>query len=112
MPIGLAVTAILAFTLSIACLKVANDVKMWRLRWMDFLGVLDVESDRDMRKSQEKQMAMICFVLFALFAAVAISCAYWTMDEIREVKREKSPIEREMDMGRKEIDGLRARYGR
>ncbi len=111
MPIGLAITAILAFTLSIACLKIANDVKMWRLRWMDFLGVLDVESDRDARKSQEKQMALICYVQFVLFSVVAISCAYWAMDEIREIKREKSLIEREMDMGRKEIDGLRARYG-
>lgn len=46
MPIGLAITAILTLAMSIACLKIAFAAKTCRLRWMDLLGVLDVEMDR------------------------------------------------------------------
>lgn len=112
MPYGFAITAILSLALSIMCLRVASDAKFWRLRWMDFLGVLDVENDRHLRKMQERQMASISLVLFFLLAATAISCSYWTFDEIRESRRNKSSLEHEIEMARKEIEGVRQRIRR
>ena len=112
MPYGFAITAILSLALSIACLRVSSDAKFWRLRWMDILGVLDVENDRNLRRIQERQMAAVSLVLFVLFAAVTVSCAYWTFDEIRESRREKSFLEREIEMARKEIEGVSRRIKR
>jgi len=112
MPIGLAVTAILTLSLGFACLHIGRDPKMWRLRWMDLLGVLDVETDRDRRKSQERQMSILSHLLFVLFLALSLSCAYWTFDQIREAKREKTRLERDMEITRQEIDGVRARTRR
>lgn len=112
MPYGFAITAILSLALSIACLRVSSDAKFWRLRWMDILGVLDVEHDRQLRRIQERQMAAVSLILFVLFTAVTISCAYWTFDEIRENRREKSFLEREVEMARKEIEGVSRRIKR
>jgi len=112
MPYGFAITAILSLALSIMCLRVSSDAKFWRLRWMDLLGVMDVEHDRDLRKMQERQMASISLILFVLFTAVSISCSYWTFDEIRESRREKSSFECEIDMARKEIEGVRLKIRR
>jgi len=111
MPIGSAIIAILCLTFGITCLRVASEPKMWRLWWMDLLGVLDVDTDRDARKSQERQMSLMCHLLFVLFATLSVSCAYWTVDGIREVKRNKSVLEREAEMGREEIDVVRRKFG-
>lgn len=111
MPIGFAITAILTLAMSIACLKIAFAAKTCRLRWMDLLGVLDLECDRELRKSQERQMAFMSGILFLLFAGLSASCTYWAFDEIRESRREKTSIEREMDMGQKEIEGMKLRMG-
>lgn len=112
MPYGFAITAILSLALSIMCLRVSSDAKFWRLRWMDLLGVMDVEQDRNLRKLQERQMASICVVLFFLLCLVTISCCYWTFDEIRESRREKSSFEREIEMARREIEGVRLKIRR
>ncbi|MES2594841.1 MAG: hypothetical protein V4662_05880 [Verrucomicrobiota bacterium] len=112
MPIGSAVTAILAFALCIFVLRMGHDTKLWRLWWMDLLGVLDVDTDRVARKAQERQMTLMCHVLFVLLAAVCVSCIYWTVDGIRELRRDKTVMEREIDMGREEIEGVRKKLAR
>ena len=111
MPIGIAIIAILCIALGISCLRVASEPKLWRLWWMDLLGVLDVDTDRDARKSQERQMSLMCHLLFVLFISMAASCAFWTFDGIRELKRDKSVLEREVEMGREEIEGVRRKFG-
>jgi hypothetical protein len=111
MPIGSAIIAILCLTFGITCLRVASEPKMWRLWWMDLLGVLDVDTDRDARKSQERQMSLMCHLLFVLLATLSASCAYWTVDGIREQKRDKSVLERVAEMGREEIDDVRRKFG-
>jgi hypothetical protein len=112
MPVGSAITAILSFTLCILVLRIASDTKMWRLWWMDLLGVLDVDTDRSARKAQERQMALMCHFLFVLLAALCVSCIYWTVDGIRDIRREKTIIEREIDMGREEIEEARNKFSR
>ena len=112
MPIGFAITAILSLAMSIACLKIASATKTCRLRWMDFLGVLDMDENRAVRKSQERQMAFLSGVLFLLFAALSASCAYWAVDEILESRRDLTSFEREMEMNRKEVEGMSQRFGK
>lgn len=112
MPIGSAVLAILSLSLGIALIKMGSDTKLYRLWWMDLLGVLDVDSDREARKAQERQMAMMCYTLFCLLMALCVSCIYWTVDGVLEVRRDKSVLEREIDMGREEIEDVRRKFDR
>jgi hypothetical protein len=111
MPIGSAVLAILSLSFSIALLKMGSDTKLYRLWWMDLLGVLDVDSDREARKAQERQMALMCYLLFFLLIGLCVSCIYWTVDGVREVRRDKSLLELEIDMGRREIEVVRQKFG-
>lgn len=111
MPTGTAIIAILCAALAVGCMRAATEPKLWRLWWMDLLGVLDVDTDRDARKMQERQMALMLSLLFVLFASMSASCAFWTVDSIREIRREKSSIEREVEMAREEIEGVRRKFG-
>ena len=60
MPIGLAIASIIALFISFWALNIARDPRVWRLWWMDLLGVLDVDADREKRRSHETQMSLIC----------------------------------------------------
>ncbi len=109
MPIGLAIASILALFTSFWALNVARDPRVWRLWWMDLLGVLDVDSDREMRRAQETQMSFICYSLFALLLATSLSGAFWTIDLVREQKREKTRFERAIDSSKREIDKVKSK---
>lgn len=104
MPIGLCVASIIALFSSFWALNVARDPRVWRLWWMDLLGVLDVDTDREVRRVQELQMTIACYVLFVLLLATSLSGIFWTIDLVREEKREKTRFEREVELNRDEID--------
>ena len=106
MEITFAVTAIIAAFLSVWALNVARDPKRWRLWWMDTLAVLDVETPRERRRIQERQMAAMCSVLFVLLLAVVGSCSFWCFDLIREGHRPKTRLEVEVDLNQQEIDAI------
>ena len=76
---------------------------------MDLLGVLDVDSDREQRRVQEGQMSFICYLLFLLLLATSLSGAFWTVDLVREYKREKTRFEREVDSSNREIEKVRSK---
>jgi hypothetical protein len=71
---------------------------------MDLLGVLDVDTDREVRRVQELQMTIACYFLFVLLLATSLSGIFWTIDLVREEKREKTRFEREVELNRDEID--------
>ena len=104
MPIGLAIASILALFISFWALNIARDPRVWRLWWMDMLSVLDVDADREAKRTQEQRMSMICYLLFVLLLATSFSGAFWTIDLVREYKRDKTRFEREVDINRSEID--------
>ncbi len=104
MPIGLAIASILALFVSFWALHIARDPSLWRLWWMDLVGVLDMDANRGLRRSQERQMSFICYVLFALLLFTSLSGAFWTFDQIRENKREKTRFEREVQSSQQEIE--------
>ena len=112
MTIILAITTILCLAVSIACLRLAGDTKTMRLRWMDMLGVMEVDLDRDLRKAQERQCSLMLMLLFAFFLSVSGSCLYWTIIEVQETRRDKTTIERELEMGRAEVEKMRQRFSR
>ena len=109
MPIGLAIASILALFVSFLILNVARDPSVWRLWWMDLLGVLDVDNDREKRRSQERQISFICYLLFLLLLTTSISGAFWTVDIVREYKREKTRFEREVESSNREIEKVKSR---
>jgi hypothetical protein len=51
-------------------------------------------------------------LLFVMLLSVSGSCFYWTMTEVAEARREKTTIERELEMSRAEVDRMRQRLGR
>ncbi|OYW73153.1 MAG: hypothetical protein B7Z37_22635 [Verrucomicrobia bacterium 12-59-8] len=104
MPIGLAIASILALFISFWALNIARDPSVWRLWWMDMLGVLDVDSDRPQRRSQERQMTFICYTLFLLLLATSLSGAFWTIDLVRDYKRDKTRFEREVEQTNREFE--------
>ncbi len=109
MPIGLAVTAIVTLFCSFLILHVGRDTKIWRLWWMDLLGVMDASTSREVRKSQEGAMARLCYGIFFLLLLTSLSCIYWTVDQVREYKREKTRFERELFLTRQEMDVVRSK---
>lgn len=109
MPIALAIASILALFLSFWALNIARDPRLWRLWWMDLIGVLDMDSDRSLRRSQERQMSFICYTLFALLLFTSLSGAFWTFDQIQEHKREKTRFEREVERSQREIEKVNSR---
>lgn len=109
MPIGLAIASILTLFISFWVLNIAREPRVWRLWWMDLLGVLDVDLDREQRRVQETQMAFACYMLFAVLLATSLSGAFWTVDLVREYKREKTRFEREIDGSKREIDKVNSK---
>ena len=109
MPIGLAIASILALFISFWALNVARDPRVWRMWWMDMLGVLDVDSDREERRVQEMQMSFICYAVFILLLVTSLSGAFWTVDLVREYKREKTRFERQIDSSKREIDKVKSK---
>lgn len=112
MTITLAISAILSLALCIACLRMAGDSRTWRLLWMDLLGVMEMDLNRNLRKAQERQLSWMLMLLFVMLLAVSSSCFYWTVVEVLEARRDKTTIEREMEMGRADVDRMRVRFGR
>lgn len=107
MPIGLAIASILTLFVSFWALNIARDPSVWRLWWMDLLGVLDVDSNREQRRSQERQMSFICFTLFMLLLATGLSGAFWTVDLVRDHRRGKTRSEREEQSSNREIEKVK-----
>lgn len=106
MPTAFAVTAILALALAIGFLNMARNPKLWRLRWMEVLGAIDDAADRTKKRAQEQQMALIFIFMVVLFSLTSLSCAYWTYDQLQEQRRQKTGIEREIELMRQEIEGV------
>ncbi len=109
MPIGLAVATILVLFISFWVLNIARDPGLWRLWWMDLLGVLDVDANREQRRVQENQMSVVCYALFVLLLATSLSGAFWTVDLVREYKREKTRFEREVEGSNREIEKIKGK---
>ncbi|MBK8093850.1 MAG: hypothetical protein IPK32_18205 [Verrucomicrobiaceae bacterium] len=59
---------------------------------------------REVRRVQELQMSIVCYILFVLLLATSLSGIFWTIDLVREQRREKTRFEREVELNRDEID--------
>jgi hypothetical protein len=99
-----AVLAILSVALAVWAVAVARDPKTWRMRWMDLFGVLDVDTTREVRRVQEAHVRFLSLTLCMIFVVSFLSCAFWTLDSLREEMREKSPMERDQAFLRKHIE--------
>lgn len=108
MPTSLAIVSILALFISFWVLNVARDPSVWRLWWMDLLGALDVDSHREQRRGQERQMSFICFTLSLLLLITGLSGAFWTIDLVRDHKRGKTRFEREQQSSNREIEKVKS----
>ena len=91
------VTAIILLALSLWTIMVGLDPKRWRLWWLDLFGVLDVDSTREQRRTQEAQLRFMSILIALMLLATAASCAFWTVDLVRDSIREKTPVERELE---------------
>jgi hypothetical protein len=54
-------------------------------------------------------MSFMCYLLFLLLLATSLSGAFWTVDLVREYKREKTRFERELNLNRDEINKVQSK---
>lgn len=104
MAVRFAVFTILSIAACFWSLSMARAPKEWRVHWLNFLTVLDIETPRETRKSQERLLSMMSYVLFVVFAIAAASCAFWTFDQIQEAGRAKTAPERELEFTRRQLE--------
>jgi hypothetical protein len=94
---GYAVIALIALALGLWAVMVGLDPKRWRLWWLDVFGVLDVDSTRELRRVQESQLRFMAFLIALVLLASVASCAFWTVDLVRDSMRERTSVERELE---------------
>lgn len=99
-----AVFTILSIAACFLMINMARDPKKWRLLWLDFLTILDIDTNREQRRAQERQLGMVSYMMFVLFVVSAISCGFWAVDQVREEQRLKTAPERDNEYIRKQID--------
>lgn len=89
-------------------LRVGINPKHWRLVWLDFFGILDSDTTREERRSQEGQIRFMSLTLFLCVTALSVSCAFWCVDQLRDGQRGKTAVERELDYLRKRAEYMKA----
>lgn len=104
MAIRFAVFTILSIAACFWTINMARDPRKWRLWWLDMLTVLDIDTARDTRRSQERQIGIVSYMLFVVFIASVISCGFWTVDQVREEQRLKTAPELDNADLRKQIE--------
>lgn len=93
MAIRFAVFTILSIAACFWTINMARDPRKWRLWWLDFLTILDIDTNREQRRVQERRLGIMAYMLFVVFIASSISCAFWTVDQVREEQRLKTAPE-------------------
>jgi hypothetical protein len=106
---GFAISTILSIAASVWLFVVGRGAKEWRLRWLDLFGLHDADTPRPMRQAQERQLRYMSFFLLLLCVAMSVSCAFWTVFELREGLRPKTRVERELDMLRQQAERAMSR---
>ena len=106
MAVRFAVFTILSIAACFWTFNMARDPRKWRLHWLDFLTVLDIDTNREQRRIQETQLGMIAYLLLTIFVASTVSCAFWTFDQVREEQRMKTAPERDNEYIRKQIERM------
>lgn len=104
---ALVITAILCLALGIWAILVGANPKHWRLLWLDMLGMLDTDTTREDRRLQEGQMRFMAFALAILLAALGVSSTFWCLEQVREGKRTKTVMERELEYLRRQAESAR-----
>ena len=99
---GFAISCILSIAASVWLFVVGREPKEWRMRWLDLFGLHDADTPRHKRLTQEKQLRFMSFVLFLLCVTMSVSCAFWTVFQLREGLRPKTGVEQELEMLRQQ----------
>lgn len=105
----LAAAVLVCVALCFWMFQIGRDPKGWRLRWLDFFGLLDADTPREQRLSQEGQLRFMAYVVLLLLGAMAASCAFWSFDQVRESRRPKTSLERQVNDLRREVDEMKGR---
>jgi hypothetical protein len=105
--------AILAILCCFVCgwgVIMARNPKHWRLWWMNFFGYLDLNSTREQRRAQESHLKWFSCLLSLMCLAVAVSCSYWVIMETQEIRRAKTPIEKDQEMTMRQLEKMRHKF--
>ncbi len=105
----LATFAILCIALCVWMFCVGRDPRTWRLWWLDLFGLLDADTPREQRLSQEGHIRIMASILFLLLAALSVSCAFWAFDQVRDGLRRKTTVERQLNYLKREVDRMKGR---
>ena len=106
---GIALAAIISLFAAVWAIFMARNPKEWRITWMNFLGIIDLNSTREHRRRQEGHLKIISIILCILLLLISASCIYWVVLEVQEGKRERTPFEKDQDDTRRIMDKIRSK---
>ena len=109
MPVGIAILTIITIFLAGWAIVIARHPKPWRLWWMTFFGIADLNSTREQRRQQEFYLSVFSYVVFSLLLAISAISAYWVVIQVQERNQPRSDYEQAKDKTLLDVEKMKAR---
>jgi hypothetical protein len=104
---GIAILGILSLFASVWSFIMTRNPKEWRVHWMNAFGIIDLNSTRTQRRTQEAHLVLIGYFMCAVLLLVSASCIFWVVMEKLEPPQERSQLEKDQDDTRKQMERIR-----
>ncbi|CAN5692684.1 hypothetical protein BH11VER1_BH11VER1_15410 [soil metagenome] len=112
MPTGSAIIAILSVFLAFWFFNMSRAPKEWRLWWLNVVGSPDLDSTREERRRHEFLLKCFSFVFTMLCMALAVSCIYFTVEGVKEMRRPKTQFEQDQYRIKKQMQEMGPNFKR
>lgn len=109
MPVGTAILTIILIFLAVWAVVIARNPKEWRLWWMTFLGIADLNSTRMQRRQQEHYLSIFSYVAFSLLIGLSAICAYWVFLRIQDRGEPRSDYEQAKERTLHDVEKMKER---
>ena len=106
---GTAILAILALFGSCWTLAMVRNPKKWLLWWLDTLNIVDMETSRERRRTQETKLVLISSTACLGLILLTTVCVYHVVVDLQEMRREKTQFERDQQATRRQIEIMRSK---
>ena len=107
--VGAAILALFAIFGSVWAYQMAREPKRWRLWWLTALRIIEIDTPRERRRSQETKLAVVSSILCLACVVTAVVCVYEVTVDFQDRHRTKTPFEMDRDQTRKQIQEMQSK---